>query len=704
MESSISLEETNRVRVSLGLRPLGEAAPTVEGEEPEVDKDKEAEDNWERRKEEDRKAAETKILQEKIAKAKNKRELNAKQTGATLGDESAGDTSSWAKNLKKQAKLKAERKKLEDKRREEEEEMDRLGAEDKYTEKDLAGIKVSHDMDDFEEGEHILTLKDSRILDGEEDELMNVDLAGHEDDEKNVELKRKRKEYSGYDDDEFDPSMLGMKKKVLSKYDVDLEGGAGEELGFRLGGSVAPKKKKSDRAGLGEDEEMEGNVNRTLLEGGLSYEKAREVSDYLQEGEAGFKKPKKKKKRSTRVAEVDDSEPPVASTSTLPSDSMQVDSSAVAAPPPPPPTENFIDDDELQAALAAARRKKSKKVVKFTPEDIARQLAEQKAEEDTRLAVELASASAAQVHAEDGTIQFDDTSEFVRSIAIPQAPVVKVIQISTAPEASSSSSSAVKAEEEDVDLNALVGDVDMEGGAEEEEEEGDDLLGETALRLGLSIEEMRIKADKDLREAEAAEELVLGTAQEVSLGRGLAGALAMLKSTGNISSSDPATIERERVQKEKDMWLADARRRTAKLHLEKIQARGGNKDQATREYENRMREQREAADAVERYKNYKPDIQIVYHDEFGRNLTPKEAWKALSHKFHGKGSGKGKTDKRLAKIKQEMKASSVTMGDSSMSANFNERQAKVGQAHMVLSVGNKGSIPEEQKGKGKGRK
>lgn len=138
-----------------------------------------------------------------------------------------------------------------------------------------------------------------------EDELMNVDLAGHEDDEKNVELKRKRKEYSGYDDDEFDPSMLGMKKKVLSKYDVDLEGGAGEELvsfnssfsllasyftrrfeadpvfplsgpffiqGFRLGGSVAPKKKKSDRAGLGEDEEMEGNVNRTLLEGGLSYE------------------------------------------------------------------------------------------------------------------------------------------------------------------------------------------------------------------------------------------------------------------------------------------------------------------------------------------------------------------------------------------------------------------------------------------------
>jgi hypothetical protein len=46
-----------------------------------------------------------------------------------------------------------------------------------------------------------------------------------------------------------------------------------------------------------------------------------------------------------------------------------------------------------------------------------------------------------------------------------------------------------------------------------------------------------------------------------------------------------------------------------------------------------MREQREASDALEAFKSYKPDINIVYHDEFGRDLTPKEAWKALSHKF-----------------------------------------------------------------------
>jgi U4/U6.U5 tri-snRNP-associated protein 1 len=61
MESAVSLEETNRIRIELGLRPLGEAAgPTADGEEPPVDKDKEAEENWTRRREEEAKAAETK--------------------------------------------------------------------------------------------------------------------------------------------------------------------------------------------------------------------------------------------------------------------------------------------------------------------------------------------------------------------------------------------------------------------------------------------------------------------------------------------------------------------------------------------------------------------------------------------------------------------------------------------------------------------
>ena len=51
--------------------------------------------------------------------------------------------------------------------------------------------------------------------------------------------------------------------------------------------------------------------------------------------------------------------------------------------------------------------------------------------------------------------------------------------------------------------------------------------------------------------------------------------------------------------------------------------------------------------------HYKPDIKIDYIDESGRNLNQKEAFRALSHRFHGKGSGKRKQEKRSKKLEQE---------------------------------------------------
>lgn len=42
--------------------------------------------------------------------------------------------------------------------------------------------------------------------------------------EKNKELKIRRRDYTGYDDDEFVPGSQGMKRAVLAKYDEFLEG------------------------------------------------------------------------------------------------------------------------------------------------------------------------------------------------------------------------------------------------------------------------------------------------------------------------------------------------------------------------------------------------------------------------------------------------------------------------------------------------
>lgn len=49
-------------------------------------------------------------------------------------------------------------------------------------------------------------------------------MAEAERTKKNQELKIKRRDYTGYDDDEFEEGKHGMKRSILSKYDEALEG------------------------------------------------------------------------------------------------------------------------------------------------------------------------------------------------------------------------------------------------------------------------------------------------------------------------------------------------------------------------------------------------------------------------------------------------------------------------------------------------
>jgi hypothetical protein len=96
-------------------------------------------------------------------------------------------------------------------------------------------------------------------LEGEEDELQNVDLAD-EDRRRAGQVRKKRAKegYTGYDDDEFgagdgsDEDMIGVKRAVLTKYDDDYEGEGLKREGFRLGGPSPPpasKRRKLEDAG-----------------------------------------------------------------------------------------------------------------------------------------------------------------------------------------------------------------------------------------------------------------------------------------------------------------------------------------------------------------------------------------------------------------------------------------------------------------------
>lgn len=285
----------------------------------------------------------------------------------------------------------------------------------------------------------------------------------------------------------------------------------------------------------------------------------------------------------------------------------------------------------------------------------------------------------------ESALTFDDTSEFVRAISYnPAAVKVEQVEPSVAPppaETRSPSRDASMPCDEALD-EIEAGEVVMK------EEDDEEILEAIEQAIKDAEAEERVAAENG--EGEAA----VGTSGEPTFGSGMANTLALLRQQGLLAQPNADQDEREKVQRQHDLWLADYRRMLAQRELDRLQARGGNRDQATREYENRVREQQEARASIDLFKNYKPDVSIAYYDEFGRALAPKEAWKALSHKFHGKGSGKMKTEKRLKKIAEEKKKEAMASGDTPLSMNraFQIRQEKTGQAHFVLSVGNRGYV------------
>ncbi|WWC64651.1 uncharacterized protein I303_107262 [Kwoniella dejecticola CBS 10117] len=677
-QESLTIEEAIKLREQLGLSTTAPAEG--DGEEAPVDKEALAEANYAQRRQDMRKEKEEKDLKERIEKARNRSALNAKLKGKTLGtsnEDDKLDAKSWIKQQKKREKLRAAELA---RRAKEMEEADKAS----YDERDLSGLKVGHDVDEFQEGEDvILTLKDNRILEGDEDELQNVNLVDDAAIRAAKERKRKAAEqYTGYDDEEFDENRIGVKADILGKYDDEFSSGKAKSEGFRLGAPIEKKMTIVD-----EDTEM-GSAPATKIKLNLDYTKEFDVSDYAKEGEKGFKKPKKKKaKRSTRKAEDGDE------------DDMQVDGEPtftrrVVADGP----DNLVDDDDLQAAIARSRRENAKKKPKVKVEDLAAQIAQRKQEDDDALPADTNGDGD-----EDGRITFDDTSEFVRNVTLESlaAPVKRERAGSPASGPGPSSSSSRQPDQPVIVKIERTEEGQMDEDEDMSEDEEEDALAEMAAREGLSLDEYRLKIDKQMQEIEniKKEEEGVPTESEPVVGNGVAGILSMLRNQGAIKATTDADKERERVQKEKDLWLADHRRRTAQREYERIMSRGGNKDQAQREYENRMREQQEARDALESYKTYKPDINIVYTDEFGRTMTPKEAWKSLSHKFHGKTSGRMKTEKRLKKIAEERKqlTSSATDTPLGMTDAFSRRQQKTGEAHMVLSVGNRQSVPQNNK-------
>ena len=639
-----SLEEANKLRAELGMKPLpvpGAAEPESDDEASAEEADylqartEEAGENFRKLREEEEAKRRRDERAAAIRKAREKAQRNAVLEGKGLGEgDEEVDAKAWLAGQKKRQKQIAKLRKLEEEQAAAEAQA---AAALQYTSKDLAGVKVAHDASDFMDGdEQILTLKDATIdqYNEEGDELENLGLREQERLKKNLELKKKKADYNPLDDSDT--------KNILSKYDEEIFGE--EKKRFTLGGdgdteladilNAAPTKSKPQGIDLDiiDGTSSDKVATAIVMELTITPENARPSSDYLDISEIKVKKPKKKKTKSTRkrAADPDDFLLPEQTPQPAEEEKMDVDTSAKDAKRKQRDDTNLVDDDDLQFALSMQRRNALKKRKRTRPEDIAKEVKEAGDEQDG-------------TPDEGGGLVIGEVSEFVAGIKKgdeeeeEERPRKKQ---STEPPP------AVKDEADAADVP--MSGVDAYQPTQEEQEEEEE-------------EKKEPVEDEDVME-------------EKTVGQGLGATLSLLRDRGLLRDSE-GTERHETLMKKQD-FLAKKRRIEAELdemarqQRERDRASGRLDRMSAREQQEYARQQNAQRDLqasrrmAELYNSeFKPTFEIKYADEDGRRLDQKEAFKHLSHQFHGKGSGKGKTDKKLKKIADEQRREAQSVLD-----------------------------------------
>ncbi|WQF81684.1 Putative SNU66/SART1 family protein [Colletotrichum destructivum] len=633
-----TIEETNRIRVSLGMKPLPVpgAAPTQSQRDNSASDDEDAPSTLESRsaqayenyqKVRDAEAAKRK-REERAAAAKRERE--AAQRHAILEGKSLGEAEDADVDAKAWLKAQKKRQKAIDKARKLEEEQAAAEAAAlaavEYTSKDLAGVKVAHELDNFLDGdEQILTLKDATIDQNEEegDELENMDLRAKEKLQENLDLKKKKPAY-----DVFAAADEGAERGILAQYDDEIYGKKGKKFTLDGSGAIA---ELGDILGAPEKSKKLQNIDLDAIQD-------TPTSDYLDISEIKVKKPKKKKSKSTRQKPVDEDDIFPIDTAPTGDDMMDLDSgAAVLQKKRKIEDDTFVDDEDLQASLAIQRKNALKKRKRARPEDIARQLREQVDEPG---------------EAQTGGVVIDEISEFVSNLKKPEEEERKPKR------PKSMSVEPVTA-------------MDVESGDE------DHPMGEDDIHEAL----------EDRTREDSADIAATGVDEEKTMNTGMGSTLALLRERGILKDARGAELNMS--QRQKAEFLAEKRRiereqeERTKSQRERDRNSGRLDAMSTRDREERARQanahrelqQSRVVDELFK-KHYKPKVELKYVDDHGRSLDQKEAFKHMSHQFHGKGSGKGKTDKLLKKIEEEKRREAKPTFDASENANMSSSSAK----------------------------
>lgn len=590
-------------------------------------------------------------IREKIKERREKRKLEASLlTVKTLGEsDDEDDLISWVDKSREKERLKKEAEKRAKWLEEMEEQIGRsshVDQEDRdshqkyYGARDLKGLRVEHDAADFGEGKTvILTLKDQDVLNEDADTLVNVNLMDTERYRKNVENKKLNPMNYGYDcyaEEMLDELGQPISRPILKKYDDEIEGGKNKS--FTLGRDLQEEQERKRRL-----LEIKCKLENKRLET-LNEQLIKPARDYYSEAEmARFKKPKRKVKKAKRTLKADDLLPLSEAESSGLRDfgsrnkheNMRASSSMDIDNIPQEKVKIEPEDDELEKMLAKARRLKQKESLITKPIDASQLKREIKNE---------AASEEEDDHIESNQITLNATAEFCRTLGdIPTYGM---------------------AGNREGNTNDLL-DFEHEMEVDEKEEEPEDIRG-----TWNSVNASQLDMEENSQGGEDMGEIAI-LDEEPDVSAGVAGALRLAMSKGYLERDD--------------------KNRPSNSRMAHLQAKNYSIEDKTYSEDDKFgRRDRYHSGPSSDFKekeSFKPNVKLEYIDDSGRVLNAKEAFRYLSHKFHGKGPGKNKIEKRLKKSEQEglmmkMSSTDTPLGTLNM---LQAKQKETNSPYIVLS-------------------
>ncbi|KAG5450929.1 U4/U6.U5 tri-snRNP-associated protein 1 [Clonorchis sinensis] len=702
---SLSVEETNALRAKLGLAPL--ELDDDKGEGGIVDNQSE---NYVHAPAKDlRKHREEEALKQKLAVHKEKRSLYDKLASSTLYEPSEKDMSamSWVEKIREKERIKKQaqaRAKLLS-------EMDeQLDAElppkvSQYESSDLTGLKVEHKIDSFREGQTvILTLKDKDVLEEEADTdvLVNVNIVDDEKADRNRENMRKTAGLAGIADEEDEDVLLGLRQKsILSKYDADISGPKSSQFVLGSEGTYVPQ-----------TERMLEQLNAELRAGkqSLPDTELRVASEYFTHDELQAKFKKRTRRVKTRVRSAltaddltsSDQQLGLTGTSDLGKRSTRrTDSDDVVHAAEQPSSIDLMDalsastsyddagvnqlesvgdqligEDELRGEIekTISRIAQAKSGVYVKPEEVAAQLLA-RGPEKSEPTESLPQAGKPENR---GGVVFDSTAEFYKSIGAGLQETIR----QNAP------LTQIKAEysDDEVDIKQPLSHVDWGMARKEDDHMSMSDEHDSADEQKPNSNRWHTVGDGQVRRTRPAGRTDVETGgertstntqlggvldDEPSLDCGVFSALKLAEKKGYIEKG-----QEKRTGTGTMVNLMAKHFVQEDVRYDDIDAKFAKRDR----YSGPLTEFKEI-------KNYKPDVKLEYVDELGRQLNSKEAFRQLSHKFHGKGSGKNKTEKRMKKIKEEFLLKASTSSDTPLGTaeKLNKKLQSMALPYVILS-------------------